>query len=292
MSERVSSERHNSLTGQGDRLAARRRKRRRRVLTAIVVVIFVFCVAALYGLHQPAVRISRIDVFGGDTSLAAVARQTIQGTYVGMIPRDSIFFFSESRIRAALLATHPGIAAVSVFRSSLTSLSIKINSHIPIARWCGSTYAPRSASTSDTASDGCYVFDDSGYVFATTSETPLINSFVFYEPPTTSGDPLGSILPHVTRLPDVFNFARQLATLGSSVSAVAIRDGEVDNYLESGTRITYVLGHEQTAFTALVSAKKYLNLTDGSIDYIDLRFDGKMYLKKKVDSRQKTVNSQ
>ena len=48
-----------------------------------------------------------------------------------------------------------------------------------------------------------------------------------------------------------------------------------------GTRVTYVLGDEQNAFTALTSARDDLNLADGSLEYVDLRFDGKVYLKKK-----------
>ena len=50
--------------------------------------------------------------------------------------------------------------------------------------------------------------------------------------------------------------------------------------MTSGTRITYVLGDEQNAFAALSSAQSDFNLSDGSVDYVDLRFDGKMYLKK------------
>ena len=79
----------------------------------------------------------------------------------------------------------------------------------------------------------------------------------------------------------MFDFARELATLGSPTTRIAIHDGEVNDYLASGTRVTYVLGHEQDAFTALVSARENLNLSDGSLEYVDLRFDGKVYVKRK-----------
>ncbi|MDP1759930.1 MAG: hypothetical protein Q8L01_00440, partial [Candidatus Woesebacteria bacterium] len=69
-----------------------------------------------------------------------------------------------------------------------------------------------------------------------------------------------------------------------SVTRVILRGDEVDDMLASGTRVTYVLGNEQNAFTSLVSARENLNLADGSIDYVDLRFDGKAYLKKKAGS--------
>jgi hypothetical protein len=55
----------------------------------------------------------------------------------------------------------------------------------------------------------------------------------------------------------------------------------VDDRLASGTRVTYVLGDEQNAFTALVSARDYLKVADGSIEYVDLRFAGETYFKRK-----------
>jgi hypothetical protein len=88
-------------------------------------------------------------------------------------------------------------------------------------------------------------------------------------------------IAHAEKLSAAFDFARQLASLGSPVSSIVFRDDEVDEYLASGTRITYVLGYEQNAFTALKSARANLNLSDGSLLYVDLRFDGKVYLKRK-----------
>ncbi len=115
-----------------------------------------------------------------------------------------------------------------------------------------------------------------------------MNSFMVYEP--QSGGPIGSTLPNAAEFPPAFSFARQLAAFGSPVSAIVFRADEVDDYLASpagggvsGTRITYVLGDEQNAFTALSSARDDFNLTDGSVEYIDLRFDGKVYVKKKND---------
>ena len=60
-----------------------------------------------------------------------------------------------------------------------------------------------------------------------------------------------------------------------------IRGDEVDILLDSGTRLTYVLGHEEDAYSALKSAHGNFNLLNGSIDYVDLRFSGKVYLKKR-----------
>ena len=139
----------------------------------------------------------------------------------------------------------------------------------------------------------CYVFDSSGVIFsAVSTTTETINTFKLYAPLVDEAlEPLRATILHTEKLPAVFDFARQLSTLGSPTDFVVIQGDEVSDVLENGTRITYVLGHEQDAFTALVSARDNFNLSDGSVDYVDLRFDGKVYVKR-VDSKQKTVNSQ
>jgi len=284
MSGRLSSEGHNSA-----RLAARRRQRRRRILVSLCILLLLLFGGTLYELNQSAVRISRVTVYGADQSLADRAIVAMQGTYLGIIPRDSTFFFPASRIRTDIISTHPNIAAVSLFRNGLTGLSIKVNDRVAIARWCGASEGKSDFKSESPKSDffsdaNCYVFDASGYIYAAASTTTeTINSFALYA--HLVGDtlePLRATLVHADQLPSTFDFARQLDTLGGSVAQIILRDDEVDDILTSGTRITYVLGHEQDAFTALVSARENMNLTDGSLEYIDLRFDGKVYIKKRI----------
>ncbi|MFA6408295.1 MAG: hypothetical protein WCW36_02390 [Candidatus Paceibacterota bacterium] len=233
-------------------------------------------------MWQSSMRISRVVIYGADQSLAGVAIAALQGSYLGIVPRDSTFFISESRIRSSIMATSHDIAAVSIFRNGLTGLSIKIDYRVPIARWCGALPVASSTPVTD-----CYFFDANGFVYATTTDDMSpVNAFIVYEPLAhegglTSLNSIGNTLPHADKFPAAFNFARQLTTLGSPAESVVFRGDEVDDYLKSGTRITYVLGNEQNAFTALASARANLNLANGSIDYIDLRFPGKVYLKKK-----------
>lgn len=263
--------------GHDERLSTRRRKRRHYALIALSVLIVLILCACLWGLGRPAVRISHIKIIGADESLAIVATTEMQGNYFGIIPRDSIFFFPGARIRADILAGHPEIAAISISRNWMTGISIIVQNRIPIARWCGETFATSSPSTD------CYLFDANSFIFATTSSISPINSFTVFSVLSHPDNPIRSILPNAEKLPAAFNFARQLYSFDSPVSSIVFRTDEVDDYLASGTRITYVLGDEQNAFTALRSARSDFNLADGSIEYIDLRFDGKMYLKKKND---------
>ena len=258
------------------RLAERRRLRRRRIILALFVVVAATLGGLVYGLWQHPVRISRIAIYGADQALADTAAEAMQGRYLGVIPRDSIFFYSEERIRSAILAANPAIAAISIFRNGLSGLSIKVDYRVPIAQWCG--LAPVEGVTAY-----CYVFDANGFIFAAAATTTkTVNNFVLYAP--LAGDtqePLCAMLAHAERFPYMFEFTRRLATFGSPVEKIVLRNDEVDEYLRNGTRITYVLGSEQEAFAALTTAHENLNLADGSLDYVDLRFSGKVYSKKK-----------
>lgn len=257
-------------------LGTRRRHRRRRGIVIFSILVILLAAGAVYGLRQSAVRISHITVYGENAALVEYARRAMEGYYFGIVPRDSTFFFPAGSIRAAILADHPEIAAISFFRNGFTGLSLKPEDRVSIARWCGLAPIP-------DIDEYCYVFDANGYIFATAaSTTQTANTFVLYAPLAgDASEPLRANIAHAEKIPSVFDFARQLDTLGSPVKKVVIRGDEVDDYLTSGTRITYVLGNENIAFTALVSAQDNLNLKDGSIQYIDLRFDGKVYLKRK-----------
>lgn len=272
---RASSAPRDNSPGRGARLTERRRRRRRRGVALFLGLIFLLAVGAVYGLRQDAVRISLVAA-SGDERLAEYARSAMQGNYFGIIPRDSIFFFPAGRIRSAILADYPDIAAVSIARNGLTAISITPVKRAAVARWCGLAPTP-------DVEEYCYVFDANGFVFAasaTTTET--LNPFALYAPlEGETLEPLRATLAHAERIPTIFDFARQLGARGSPVARVVIRGDEVDAALLSGTRVTYVLGNEQNAFAALVSADENFNLADGSVDYVDLRFDGKVYVKRK-----------
>ena len=296
-----------SASRSNERLAARRRRSRHRAFIALCVFVTLLFGAGIYGLWQPAVRIALVEVRGADSSLEILARNALQGSYFGVIPHDSIFFFPASRIRGFILDTHKGIAAVSISRTGFSSISIKVDNRVPIARWCGLASAVSSFKEIVPTTNGeCYLFDAGGFVYATATEPFSIVGGVFPVLSESNQDkaltafilfssfkldvvsPIGATLKDADELPMVFDFARQLGLFGPPVRTVAIRSDEVDFFLATSTygaspgpRITYLLGDEQNAFTALVSAKGNMNLSDPSLQYVDLRFPGKVYLKKK-----------
>jgi hypothetical protein len=228
----------------------------------------------IYGVNN-SLRITEVRIVGADASLAQVVTERMHGSYLGLVPRDSILFYPKSAIRERILASSPDVAALSFAHEGASTLIVTVMTRTPIARWCPA--APLGASS--TLASDCYVFDAHGVLYTTATTTILVNHFTFYEP--FDAPYIGATLPLAETFPRAFDFARELATFGSPVVSVTYRNGEVDVVLESGTRVTYVQGDEQRSFTDLVSAKGSYNLSDGSIDYIDLRFPGKVYMKRK-----------
>lgn len=265
-----------SSENASERFLERRRTKRRRTVIALLVIILLAFGGVLYQVWQSPVRISQVEIFGADQSFAKYAHAAMEGSYLGIVPRNSTFLYPARAIRAAIMREHPNVAAVSIFRKGLTGLSIKVSERVGIARWCGKAPTPG-------VEEYCYVFDANGLVFAPADQSAApINSFTLYGPLRDDAqEPLRAELASAENLPSTFDFARQLDTFGSAVTRVVIRGDEVDQHLESGTRVTYVLGNEQNAFTALVSARENLNLADGSVEYVDLRFGQKMYVKKR-----------
>jgi len=97
---------------------------------------------------------------------------------------------------------------------------------------------------------------------------------------STTDNPIGSHVAGAQFIPGALQFARTMQSLGAPIEAVQLRGDEADIYLTGGTRLTYVLGQEEKAAALAKAAFPQLDLSDGSIDYVDLRFDGKVYFKK------------
>ncbi len=282
------SERTLSRDRGSERLHERRRRSRRRLRILVALLAATIVGALLWLLWQPYLRIRLVTVDAGDPSLSAVASGALTGTYLGIVPRNSTFFAPESAMRALILGADPGIAAVSIYHTGVTSLGIRAIMRTPVGRWCG---------TSPDSAGQCWLFDGNGFLYAlapsaasttASSSAPVeageapLNDFLLYAsatPQATVPFPQNATIAEAAALPAAFDFARQLASFGSPVVSVYLHDGEADDTLTSGSVVLYLLGQESQAFTALSSARAQFNLGDGSVQYADLRFPGKIYLK-------------
>lgn len=270
------------------KLRDRRREETFRNMGLIVAGALIAVGAVVYLLWRPEIRISKVEAAGtGDaTALESLASAELQGTYSGVLPKNSFFFYPERSIRASILKRYPSISAVSVSRTGFDSIALKTSERVSAFWWCGT---PGNLSALEGS---CYEADVEGLVFSPAVEVsaqmastsaPSDTLRVYADLDTAeAGDsyPLRARVLGAEKLPDILRFARAIKSLGIPIASVAIRGDEADLFVPPSTRITYVVGHEQAAAKSAEAAFKSLNLVDGSLIYVDLRFDGKVYLKR------------
>lgn len=262
-------------------LGRRRRIKRTRLLILIGTVTLVLVALGEVALWQSPLRVSTVTVEGpGAEIVQHFVEEQLAGSRYLIVPNNSIFFIPEARIRAAVLRTFPDIDAVSIAPSGLTTLALKTTGRATVLWWCGTS--------TDVVGSSCYQTDAKGFVFAavpaeehTASSSTLTLYGALVEPPSGTTPPIGSSLLSAEKLPALIQFIKALRGLGADVVSVTLRADEADIYTKAGTRITYVLGREQAAVNLATSGLPTLNVNDGSLLYVDLRFDSKVFFKKK-----------
>lgn len=253
-------------------LKARRRAARRRLLIALGIILVILIGLAFYALWQPFLRVTRVEAAGPHADqIPALAEGALAGSYFHIVPKDSILFFPKESVRRAVLAAYPDVSAVSVSRASLDAITVTALGRTQAFVWCGETFGAA------TSTDACYSADAEGFLYA--SATPQLPVYAPLAASSTSGT--GASVGNPGAILGMLQFDRAVATLGARVAALELNGDEANLYTTGGTRITYVAGQESAAASLAAASFRTLDLNSGSIDYIDLRFSGKVYYKKK-----------
>lgn len=266
----------------GEPLKVRRARAKRFFYIGIGVFGALIVGFLLYAAWLPALRITEVNVAGPDAeSIRSIAEGSLRGTHALIVPRNSIFFLPESQMRKRIQEAHPHIVAVSFKSAGLQGIEV-----VPVLRssaflWCGSVNA--------APSQMCFSADADGYVFAPYDEaqsvatsTLLLRVYV----PLEGGvqEPVRAHVGYARALPSSLRLAKTFRALGANVAELAIRDDEADFYTAAGTRITYVIGKEKEAAQLAASVFPQVSLNDGSVEYVDLRFESKVYLRKEASA--------
>jgi hypothetical protein len=252
-------------------------------------IIAALLAVGLYLIWMPAFRIHDVEANGPSSETARlVVQKYTSGSYAYIVPRNSVFFYPQERIRSAILDASPDVSAVSLRRTSFTSLVIETTPRAKAFIWCGTSIdAP-------VADGSCYDADIDGLIFKKDPDqpSPAVTGTSTQRMPQgdirvfgaldrdipSGGSPVRAHMVAAARIPDALKFVDAVRELKAPVSALAIRGDEADLWLSGPMRITYVLGHEQDAALLAASTLPTISLTDGTINYIDLRFPGKAYI--------------
>jgi len=280
----VVAERSRPKTAKVDTLPLkkRREKKQKVFLYSILVFIILFSILIFYIIWRPALRVSVVTAEGQrQTESIEMTTQVIQGTYAYVLPRNSIFLLPVQSVRANILNSLPEISAVGIERTSFNSVHVKLLPRSSAFLWCGIERLPTELPST------CYHADAEGFVFkkaGTMEDTHALgpNKILLYAqlPEGVSEDfVIGTHIMGFSGIPNILLFTRTIGELGIQATAVSLKDDEVYVWV-GNTKIMYLLGKEKEAALLAASIAPTLDLSRGDIEYIDLRFSAKAYIKR------------
>lgn len=259
------------------KLKARRRRARLRIGLLLGVVGVVLAGGVVVLAHAAVVRISTIGVFGAQTiassTIVAQVQEALDGSYLWLIPRDTIFVYPKRAIAVELLKTYPTLSSAEVHAIDFHTIAVAVVERQPRALWCSAT-------------GSCFFMDENGVIYA---PAPTFSAPVYTEYYGTAAG---------YTLPKQFLTAADFAALAALVDAIVqklpdeqlsgvVVDGNPDVQLRfaDGFTLHFAL-HDQGGdvferFSLVLTSDVLRGHTFAQLEYLDLRFGDKLYYKLK-----------
>jgi len=258
---------------------ARKNNIRISIYAAIVVVSIVFCAGTIFLIRSNLVRLHSVVVSGNEIvkreAIEEIISESRRDSLFWIIPKDNVVLFSRSKLKTKIQERLSTIAHTEVSFTDFYTLEVKVREHKPTYLWCASLLREK-----------CYFMNESGFIFneaAGFSEGVL---FTYYGLVDTAA-PIGKTYLPVEKFIELNKFTESLRLL--KIVPVGLNVLEQDDYeihLSSGSTILFsgredflqTFANLETIITEqLRSNKNFL----AEVDYIDVRFVSKAFLKLK-----------
>lgn len=267
--------------------AIARRRKIRIIFSVVGVVVLCLSVWGIIELMRvPGVRIASIEVHGAQAISEDEVTQSIQeelaGTYFGLIPKDNTFVYPRRTIERALLDAYPRASSLTLAREGMQALVVSIVERQPHALWCGDI-VPSVADIVASINPRCFFLDATGFLFSPApsySGTPYHRFFGAIAESRVVGQPF---LPE-DEYRTLYAFMDSLSDGEVPVyGLLVIDDDELEVYLANGTRLLVRRGDDlnevRTRIRSLMVSDEFAIYETADIDYIDLRFGNRVYIK-------------
>lgn len=256
------------------RLAERRKKRRMVLIVTAVLLLLCAVGGVVYSTHIPEVRISGIDVSGGQKVPHELIRTHLDAFRAhvgkGVVAKDNVFLFPRSAAAQSLLGTFPRLlhADVRVHGFLEPVLRVQIDERVAFARWCRD------------GDNACFLMDEQGFVFAFDAGESRVVGTDFYGS-LVADDVVGRVYA-----PDEFAhlalLAREFEARELPIARILLNpeSNSLDVVLEQGFSLKILRNAEplqlaETLDTILTS--KALRDRVAELEYVDMRFGNRMY---------------
>ena len=263
----------------------RSRDKRRRQYATRVGIVFIFC-ATLIALvswvsWRPEINIHTVTVFGNTTvseeDIRSFLDERLGGGYLNIVSRANVFLFQPKVVEAGLKSSFAKIQNVEVSRDSFNSIVVTIEERKPFYLWCDEQVA-------DKNENQCYFLDIDGYAFAPAPYFSGSVYFEFYKPFSEDKNPVGTYFLPEAEFKRLIAFRNSLREVDIEVRKFKILDTlDYAFILKEGTDIFFNPKQDFDALfnnlAATFDTEQFIQKRKRgfSLEYIDLRFDNKVY---------------
>ncbi len=283
----------------GRRFTSSRIRKARQKRLMIHIVLWIILAASLLFLvveivHLKQLRIERVRFEGNKAirkeELWEVLKPYVEGEYAYLFSKKNIFIVPTDRIEKKLKERFIRLEDIDLYREGRHTLVVTSVEREPVGIWCGTA-----------TSTECYYLDESGLAFGPAPNL-LGTSFVTYEQ-TFPEEVIGAHVSYPEGFAALRNFMASLVPLGFQAYHAAFADDQIDltvrGTLPDGRTTRLVLKIPltppyDTTFSNLTSVTRGAGtdappLSIAGLDYIDLRFEHKVFYKRMGTSETQTT---
>lgn len=215
--------------------------------------------------------ISAIQVKGDTTNveqIKKVVNKDLEGNYLGVLPKKSIFLFPRDTIVLDILKDFPQFYSASVATAGSTGLEISVSEREPYALYC--------------LDQKCYFLDSGGLIY---SEAGSFSDGVYtvFSEDSAPINPIGERYLSESDLANLDQFFKKVGSFDLSPKLLIKSGDEYKLVLDGGAYITWKNTDDlNVVFSNLMAVfnNHLIRMSDlPNLLYIDLRFGDKVYYK-------------
>lgn len=267
-----SSKRHDVRIGKEKSL--------KKILFTLVALLVVGGI--IWVLHRPSLSIQTVSVVGGQTinveKIEDIVEGEIEGSYIGVFPKRSVFLYPKQEILSLLVAREPKIEHVSIRApfGDFTTLYVMLEERNSNLLWCARLWCAR--------------LDEDGTLF---EEAPsATEDFFVIRDDRAPRQGLGSVATTQEVLKPIFIMKSSLKRDLVLQEALILPEGDYSLITEEGTEIRFnkdddlsvVADNLFTLFRSnVIEGNATSSLSDWlvGVEYIDARFGKKIFYKER-----------
>ncbi|MBP6879531.1 MAG: hypothetical protein KBF62_03515 [Candidatus Pacebacteria bacterium] len=273
---------------------ARRKKFRRKMF-----FFFLFFVLIIVGFsvlsNSKIMRIENIEVSGAEVlnseDIKNFVKEEMNSKFLYVFSKQNYIFFPMNKVESEIMKEFPRIGEVRGGKTNSSTVSFSVVEREEEYLWCGSS----AVFGADLANVECYFVDSTGFIFA---KAPLFSGSIYFRFfSSIENEPLGSYVFNIEEFKKLVYFIDLVDGIGLDSTTLTL-EGAPD--VEKNYVIYFKKEYEgrslppkvifKTDFDpekiannleALFSLQEFLTKfeSESGIEYIDLRFDGKVYYK-------------